>query len=50
VSTADHHQELLAAALPAAELEVFEESGHFPYLEEPERFTEVMTTFLSRVA
>jgi proline iminopeptidase len=44
-----HHQELIAEALADAEFVVFESSGHFPYLEEPERFTEVMTTFLSRV-
>lgn len=44
------HQERIASALPNAEFVVFENSGHFPYLEEPQRFAEVMRAFLTRVA
>jgi proline iminopeptidase len=44
------HQERIAGAIPGAELVVFEDSGHFPYLEEPQRFADVMGTFLSRVS
>jgi pimeloyl-ACP methyl ester carboxylesterase len=37
----DAHQ-----AMPASQLVVFEESGHFPHAEEPERFVEVLTRFV----
>jgi proline iminopeptidase len=40
----------IAAALPAGRLEVFERSGHYPYLEEPERFAAVVSAFFSLVA
>lgn len=43
------HQELIAEALLDAELVVFEASGHFPYLEEPERFSDVVAAFVARV-
>jgi proline iminopeptidase len=39
----------IAAALPAGRLEVFERSGHYPFLEEPERFTAVVAAFRSSV-
>jgi pimeloyl-ACP methyl ester carboxylesterase len=39
----------IAAALPAGRLEVFERSGHYPFVEEPERFTAVVAAFLSSV-
>jgi pimeloyl-ACP methyl ester carboxylesterase len=39
----------IAAALPAGRLEVFERSGHYPFIEEPERFTAVVAAFLSSV-
>jgi proline iminopeptidase len=32
--------------IPDSQLVVFERSGHAPFLEEPERFTEVLTAFL----
>jgi pimeloyl-ACP methyl ester carboxylesterase len=40
----------IAAALPAGRLEVFERSGHYPFVEEPERFTAVVQAFLSSAA
>lgn len=38
----------LAAALPNAELAVFERSGHFPFLEEPAEFARVVSDWLAR--
>jgi proline iminopeptidase len=32
--------------VPDSRLEIFERSGHFPFLEEPERFTQVLSAFL----
>jgi pimeloyl-ACP methyl ester carboxylesterase len=40
----------IAAALPAGRLEIFERSGHYPFLEEPDRFAAVMQAFLASVA
>lgn len=40
----------LAAALPNAQLEVFENSGHYPFLEEPERFMALVEAFLVATA
>jgi pimeloyl-ACP methyl ester carboxylesterase len=37
----------IAATLPAGRLEVFERSGHYPFVEEPDRFTAVVAAFLS---
>jgi proline iminopeptidase len=36
----------VAAALPNAELVIFEHSGHYPFVEEPERFAEAAAQFL----
>lgn len=36
------------AAMPASRLEVFEGSGHFPHVEEPRRFVEVVDDFIAR--
>ena len=36
----------MAAALPAGQLEVFERSGHYPFVEEAQRFTAVVKAFL----
>ena len=33
-------------AMPASQLVIFEESGHFPHVEEPTRFLEALTEFL----
>ena len=35
--------------IPGAEWVLFEESAHMPYLEEPERYLEVVGGFLERV-
>jgi pimeloyl-ACP methyl ester carboxylesterase len=40
----------IAAALPAGRLEVLERSGHYPFVEEPDRFAAVVAGFLSSVA
>ena len=40
------YHEKLAALLPHASLEVFEDSGHFPLLEESEAFRETVERFL----
>jgi pimeloyl-ACP methyl ester carboxylesterase len=34
-------------ALPGSRLEIFERSGHFPQLDEPERFLEVLLDFIA---
>jgi pimeloyl-ACP methyl ester carboxylesterase len=39
----------IAARIPGAELEVFPGSGHYPYLEDPARFADVVGAFLDRV-
>ncbi len=36
--------------LPAAELEVFEDSGNLPHLEQPDRFCRKLERFLSALA
>lgn len=41
--------ERLLAGIPGSELHVFKESGHFPFMEEPEAFTEVVRGWLSRL-
>jgi pimeloyl-ACP methyl ester carboxylesterase len=40
------HGEAAHAAVPDSRLEVFEGVGHFPHVEAPTRFLEVLTTFL----
>jgi len=40
--------EAIAAGIPNAELAIFEESGHMTFVEEPERYVEVVRGFLSR--
>jgi pimeloyl-ACP methyl ester carboxylesterase len=39
----------LAARIPASELVLLEGVGHYPYLEQPERFAAVVRRFLERV-
>ncbi|HXR28501.1 MAG TPA: alpha/beta hydrolase [Solirubrobacteraceae bacterium] len=36
--------------VPGSRLEIFDESGHFPQLDEPERFLHVLTDFIERTA
>ncbi len=40
---------ILQAGIPNAELVVFEGSGHFPFIEEPDRFVGVVRGWLSLV-
>ena len=40
------HSEALRSAIPGAELVVFDRSGHFPFIEERDRFLEVIRSFL----
>ena len=42
-----HHAEELAKHIKHAELVVFEHSGHFPYLEEPDRYTSTLKQHLN---
>jgi pimeloyl-ACP methyl ester carboxylesterase len=42
-------EELVADRMPNARLVVFEESGHCPFMEEPERFNEVLAEFAASV-
>jgi pimeloyl-ACP methyl ester carboxylesterase len=37
------------SAIEGARLEVVEQAGHYPYLEQPERFTQIVTSFLQHV-
>lgn len=39
-------RETIRNGIPGAELVVFEDSGHYPKLEEPERFLRVAGAFL----
>jgi pimeloyl-ACP methyl ester carboxylesterase len=43
-----HHAELAAAAMPSAQLEIFDEAGHFPHHSDPERFVQLVTEFVQR--
>lgn len=36
-----------AAAIPGAQVEIFERAGHFPHLDEPDRFARVLRDFLT---
>ena len=40
------HAHAAHEAMPGSRLEIFDESGHFPHTEEPDRFIEVLTDFL----
>lgn len=42
------HSELIHAGIPNSELVVFEESGHFPMIEEPEKFRDVVRRFITQ--
>jgi len=39
----------IASRLPGAELVIFEDSGHMPWLDEPDRFVEVVDEWLAKV-
>jgi proline iminopeptidase len=40
---------LMQAGLPQAQLVLFEHSGHFPWIEEPERFSQIVKAWLEQV-
>lgn len=42
------HAHAAHEAMPASELVLFERSGHFPHVEEPERFLHVLEDFMAR--
>lgn len=44
------HAVLAAQEIPGSRLEVFESSGHFPHLDDPDRFTRVLDDFLAAPA
>ena len=40
------HARMAHAAMPGAQLEVFEGSGHFPFHDDPDRFVEIVAKFI----
>ena len=46
--TAGQEREI-QAGIPNSELALFEESSHYPFAEEPERFLATLDDFLARV-
>jgi pimeloyl-ACP methyl ester carboxylesterase len=40
------HAQLAHAAMPGSQLEIFNESGHFPFHDDPDRFVEVVERFI----
>jgi len=40
------HAHLAHAAMPGSRLEIFEESGHFPFHDDPDRFVELVERFI----
>ena len=41
------HAETVRAVVPSARIEVFRDSGHWPHLDEPERFCDVLLDFIA---
>ena len=41
------HAHRAHAQVPTSRLEIFEDSGHFPQLDEPKRFVEVLSEFIA---
>jgi proline iminopeptidase len=41
--------QLIQADLPQVQLVLFEHSGHFPWIEEPERFSQIVKAWLEQV-
>ncbi|MGY1834586.1 alpha/beta fold hydrolase [Blastococcus sp. SYSU DS0510] len=41
------HAETVRTAVPSARVEVFEDAGHWPHLDEPDRFCEVLLDFIA---
>ncbi len=44
--TPPEQSERIQQAIPGAELVIFEESGHFPFVEEPAKYFDVVTGFV----
>ncbi|MEY4579810.1 MAG: hypothetical protein RL701_4513 [Pseudomonadota bacterium] len=44
------HGQIAHAAMPGSQLEIFEQAGHFPYRQEPERFLYVVQHFIENSA
>lgn len=44
------HARLAHAAMPGSRLEVFEGAGHFPFRDDPERFVDLVRTFLAETS
>lgn len=44
------HAERARAEIPGAQVEIFEAAGHFPHLEEPDRFATVLNDFITSTA
>jgi pimeloyl-ACP methyl ester carboxylesterase len=40
------HAAIAQREMPGSQLEIFEDAGHFPFLEEPERFSDVLGRFM----
>jgi proline iminopeptidase len=49
VTPVSHGAARLHAGIPGSELHVFQESGHFPFIEEPDEFVRVVRGWLSRL-
>jgi pimeloyl-ACP methyl ester carboxylesterase len=41
-----NHAQMAHAAMPGSQLEIFENSGHFPFHDDPDRFVEVVEKFI----
>lgn len=49
VASASHHASPLAAAAPSARLVLWNDLGHFPFVEAPDRFCEEVAAFIANV-
>lgn len=50
ICTPERYARELVQLIPGARLHVFEGAGHMPYVEEPDRFTEVVGQFLAFIS
>jgi pimeloyl-ACP methyl ester carboxylesterase len=41
------HAEAARRAIPGSQLEIFEQAGHFPHLDQPTRFADILSTFVA---
>ena len=48
IAPPEHGSKVLAAEMPDAELRIFEESGHFPFIEERDAFLATVVSWLDR--